>query len=289
MQDISSIKRLLFESQTMVLANLREQVTSPDALSAKKMPAIEREAKMRNLKARLPGVLVEKQLEPSHSLLNLVAQMWEAKQLTYIPIEKLTSREHEVLYSKSSKQLSIDPDKLLVKEENKVPDQTATTELQVLEALKRRGIAFDCCGCMSWNAHERYLRCLFGHLRSEPPEGFSRPTLQQVLRADRQAFLVLIRQDTSVRRDAFNALPMDADLMAALQSYEVGFNLAPFQRRPPTPRRSQGHPKTQRMAMDLRRTRHGADHQNHKGGKGKGKNKGKKPTNILAESWMCGR
>ena len=283
MQDISSIKRLLFESQTMVLANLREQVTSPDALSTKKMPAIEREAKMRNLKARLPGVLVEKQLEPSHSLLNLVAQMWEAKQLTYIPIEKLTSREHEVLYSKASKQLSLDPDKLLVKEENKVPDQTATSELQVLEALKRRGIAFDCCDCMSWNAHERYLQCLFGHLRSEPPEGFSRPTLQQVLRADRQAFLVMIRQDTSVRRDAFNTLPMDTDLMAALQSYEVGFNLMPLPKtKAPDTKVQTGSSKDTKDGYGPTQNQTWSRPEPYgKGGKGKGKNKGKKPTNIL--------
>lgn len=228
MHDISSIKRLLFESQTMVMANLREQVTSPDVFTSKKMPAVEREAKMRNLRARLPGVLIEKQIEPSHALLNLVAQIWESRQLVYIEVDKLTSREHEVLYSKTTKQLSVDPDKLVVKEESKVPDQTATTELQVLEALKRRGVAFAACDCMSWNAHERYLQALFGHLRTEPPEGFSKPTLQQVLRADRQAFLLMIRQDVGVRRAPDDSVPMDDGLMRALQSYEVGFNLIPL-------------------------------------------------------------
>jgi len=34
---------------------------------------------------------------------------------------------NEVLYSKSSKQLHVDADKLLVKEEAKVPDQAAST------------------------------------------------------------------------------------------------------------------------------------------------------------------
>ena len=140
MQDVSSLRRLLFESQTLVMAQLREQVSNPEMQMTRKLPPVEREAKMRQLRARLPGVLLEHQLEPSHALLNLVAQMWETRQLQYIEIAKLTSREHEVLYSKSSKQLHVDADKLLVKEESKVPDQAASTELQVLEALKRRGV-----------------------------------------------------------------------------------------------------------------------------------------------------
>lgn len=139
MQDISSVRRLLFEAQTLVMAQLREQVSNPDMQMTRKLPPVEREAKMKQLRARLPGVLLlEHQLEPSHSLLNTVAQMWETRQLQHIEINKLTSREHEVLYSKSSKQLHIDSDKLLVKEESKVPEQAASTELQVLEALKRR-------------------------------------------------------------------------------------------------------------------------------------------------------
>lgn len=79
MQDISSVRRLLFEAQTMVMAQLRDIVTNPDSDLTRKIPPVEREAKMRQLKARLPGVVIEKQMEPSHALLNLVAQIWETK------------------------------------------------------------------------------------------------------------------------------------------------------------------------------------------------------------------
>ena len=92
----------------------------------------------------------------------------------------------------------MDSDKLLVKEESKLPDQTASSELQILEALKRRGVAFAFINAMSWESHERYLQALFSHLRTEPPEGYVKPTLQQVLKADRQVFLTLIRQDVIV-------------------------------------------------------------------------------------------
>ena len=280
MRDIASLKRLLFESQTMTLAQLREQISNPEAALSRKIPPIEREAKMRQLKARLPGVVIEKQMEPSHSLLNLVGQMWENRQLQYLPIEKLTSREHEVLFSKTSKQLSIDSDKLLVKEEAKVPDQSSTTELQVLEALRRRGIALAFCDMMSWEAHERYLQTLFGHLRTEAPDGYVKPSLQQVLKADREVFLVLIRKDINVRRRPDDILSLDTEIMVALQSYEVGFHLMPL-------------PKQKTQEAKTNPTSYGPQPRNtgwydnksapysKGGGKGKQKGKNKKMSNIL--------
>lgn len=48
--DIAGAKRLLFESQTMVLAALQDSVNTPDSTSIKKVPNAERETKMRLLK-----------------------------------------------------------------------------------------------------------------------------------------------------------------------------------------------------------------------------------------------
>ena len=193
---------------------------------------------MKQLRARLPGVLLEHQLESSHSLLNLAAQMWETRQLQYIEIGKLTSGEHEVLYSKSLKQLQIDSDKFLVKEESKVPEQAASTELQLLETLR---VALAFVDTLSWNVHERYLQALFSHLRTEPPERYVKPTLQQLLKADRQVFLTMIRKDVKVRRQDDDTLAMDTEIMLALQSYEVGFHLMPL----PKPKHSDGRVQTQ--------------------------------------------
>lgn len=46
--------------------------------------------------------------------------------------------------SKAAKQIEIDSDKLLVKEKAEVPDCTAHTELQTVEALRRRGLGYAC-------------------------------------------------------------------------------------------------------------------------------------------------
>lgn len=289
MSDVTALKRMVFESHTMVLAQLREQVSNPEAASTRKLPAVEREAKMRILRARLSGVVVEHQLEPSHALLDIFSQQWENKQLEYVHAEKCTSREWEIMKHKSSKQLTIDQDKLLVKEEKSVPEQPVqSSELQALEALRRRGIAMACVDMLSWESHEKYLQKLFNHLRVEAPENFSKPTLQQVLKADRQVFMQMIKNDVPVRRQPDNTLAMDTAIFEALSTYEVGFHLIPM-------------PKTSKPAADTNpwrppKKQHWYDedpflshpYQTYQKGKGKGKNKGKKgkgrPANPMPQA-----
>ena len=115
---IPTLKRLVLESHTMLLAQLREQVSNPQASASRPLPAVEREDKLRDLRTRLGGVVIEQQLEPSHHLIDLFSQQWEAKQLEYISPEKRTSPEWEITRGKSSKQLSLDHERLPIKEEN---------------------------------------------------------------------------------------------------------------------------------------------------------------------------
>ena len=81
---------------------------------------------------------------------------------------------------------------------------------------------------ISWENHERYLQQLTSHLRMDPPQNYTRPTLQQVLKADRQVFMYLIRVGTQLKRLPNNTLDLGVKLQEALQSYEVGFHLLPL-------------------------------------------------------------
>ena len=73
---------------------------------------------------------------------------------------------------------------MALEEEKSVPDQPVTSsELLVLESLRRRDVAMACVDIISWEVHERYLQKLFSHLRQDPPENFLRVTIQQVMRA----------------------------------------------------------------------------------------------------------
>ena len=88
---------------------------------------------------------------------------------------------------------------------------------------------------LSWEAHERYLQQLTSHLRVDPPTGYTRPTLQQILKADRQVFMYLIRIGAQLKRLPDNKLDLDSKLFQALQSYEVGFHLLPLPKAMPQP------------------------------------------------------
>jgi len=130
--------------------------------------------------------------------------MCEPQQLTWLPPDKCTSREWEISRSKTSKQISIDSDRLTIKEKQDLPDQTG--KMQVFEAMRRRGIALDFANLLTWQVHERYLVILFGHLRKDPVEGTakcrcskcSEPTGTPGLASSNQALL---------RRTAAGALP----------------------------------------------------------------------------------
>ena len=54
---VASLIRLIFESQTMVIAHLRLQVHDPDR--AAKVPEAERDRRLANLRLSLAGVLIE--------------------------------------------------------------------------------------------------------------------------------------------------------------------------------------------------------------------------------------
>lgn len=226
--DTAVLKRLVFEGHTMVLGQLRELVTDPNAAATRKLPAVEREHRMQQLKLKLHGVVVERQLKPSHELLEAMMQQKESNQLCYIQLERLMSREWEITMGKTKKQLSLDTEKLIVREKSDVPDQYHSSELQAFEALRRRGVAMDFADILSWECHERYLQQLTSHLRMDPPQNYMRPTLQQVLKADRQVFMYLIRTGAQLKRLSDNSLDLDQKIFEALQSYEVGFHLLPL-------------------------------------------------------------
>ena len=281
------LKRLLFEGHTFVISQLKEQVTNPEASQSRRIPQVERDARMLELKRRLPGILIERQMSPSHALLDMCAQQYESRQLKYLGPDKCTSREWEVSMSKNAKQIEIDADKLVVKEKAETPDCNTTGEMETFEALRRRGVGYAFVDAMSWEIHERYLMMLFGHARKSPPQGYQKTTLQQILRADRAVFTKMIQDSVSLRRDATTGdLPMDEAIISALSSYEVGFHLMPLPKQAhPVPTPKTDPPRQHGQFFNLYQYNRWGPYKGHKGHKGKGKGfKGKDRSNLLPKA-----
>ena len=61
------------------------------------------------------------------------------------------------------------------------------TELDVLNALKRRGAAYKLANLMSYEKHEAIINLLFAELQKKPMEGFRKSSLSQLALADRDS------------------------------------------------------------------------------------------------------
>ena len=60
--DTSKLRRLHFESATLIVAHLRQQVSSEASDTVRKLPQAEKTARYADLKARLKGLVIEDEL-----------------------------------------------------------------------------------------------------------------------------------------------------------------------------------------------------------------------------------
>ena len=273
--DISCVKRLLFESQTLVLASLKEQVTGLSSESTvKKLPSAERETRLSVVKKQLTGLLIEGALEPAHCLLDLCASIHQHNEIKYIPPEKCVSRVHEIMNQKTpTKQLDIASDTLIIKEHKEVPDAIAHSAMQIHEAFVRRGVALLCADVIDHGKYTRYISTLFNHMHRDSPAGYNRCTVTQIVAADKAVWQKLLEDNIKPRRQADGTLPLDEALQKALESYEVSFCLLPLQSKK-EPKKKKGDKKKDETEVIKKA----------KGDKvkpGKGKGKGRIPEAIV--------
>lgn len=251
----------------MLTAMIKDQIVNPEGAEKRKVPAPEREARLAELRARLTGQLIEGHAEPSHSLLDFTAQMYDANCLKMIPIEKCFSRLTELMSNQKpqSRLLEIESSKVVIKDRDEL-ETSVQSSYQLLEALKRRGLALDFAGIMRFQYHERYVHALFGHLNRDPPPGYNRVSVSQLIAADKACWSKVIEKGIKPRPDLAGELPLNTELIKALECYEVSFALLPLPSKSSAPARSPsnaGHAKPRMPSSAYSST-----------GKGKGKQKG---------------
>jgi len=223
--DLASLKRLVFEAQTLALTQLRAQVTEPDAAS-KRVPEAERERRLQRLRDDLSGLNIEGPLEPGRKLLDECAHQEALGQLKYLSPDRCISRLHEVTHAKpSSRQVEIDQSRLVIKDAQDELSMPASSALQVQEALRRRGFAYTFAQAVTWNSYDKYVTRLFAHMHRDPPPTCNRISVSQIVEADRLVFTRLIELNIKPKQDTDGSMPMDKALHEALESYEVSFAL----------------------------------------------------------------
>jgi hypothetical protein len=96
-------------------------------------------------------------------------------------------------------------------------------------ALQRRGLAYDQADLIRWETHEAWLREMFSHLTRSAPPGFMSPSLQQVLRADRELFVKMGEASRGgITACASGVLPLDEAMKVLMNSASVQFHFLPL-------------------------------------------------------------
>lgn len=209
--DLAAFKRILFESQTLMMHSFKATARGDESLP-KKMSAPERQARLERQREQLRGLDIQGPLEPSHALYDLCASMIEKNEVVYISPSKCLSRQQELMGTKPEKEIQLDSTKtaLVVKEQHNVAEINITSDLSLYQAMQRRTLALDLAGLVSYEVMRKWIDRLFSLYSQPPAPGFQKVSQAQLLRADRQAFIRLNEFFTGSLKTAVGAgKPLD--------------------------------------------------------------------------------
>ena len=92
---LAGLRRMWFESHTIAISEVRQKLEKSDD-QPKRLPLAEREVRRLTQQNKLSGVLVEGNLEPSHSLIDAVYAIRDEELVKYIDPCNRTSRVQEL-------------------------------------------------------------------------------------------------------------------------------------------------------------------------------------------------
>ena len=240
------LRRLLFESYTLTATELRRKTDNSEMDGPKKLPVQEIASRFDAIEQKLKPLKVESVMEPSHGLVNSLAQCSDDGRLRYIEWSRCTSRTAELNNIKEQGNLKVwkaDSSGTIKQSdaESSLRCEVAT-ELDVLNALRRRGIAYELAHLMSYEVHETIVSLFFTELQRDPIEGFKKTTLGQLSAADREVHLRLAeRTRAGLPMGPAGELPLDKHVEEVLKLPSVMWLLMPKQKLA-APERPIAHP-----------------------------------------------
>ena len=231
LSEITGVKRLVFEAQTLAIASLRTAIQSPDDSSSRRVAPAERAARIESQKARLQGLDLTGPLEPSHWLYDQFSSMMELGEIKYIPPNKCMTRQQEILGEKPDKQIKIDEAKgsLVFKDAPQEHDTDVSSDLALRQAMARRALAMDLVGLASYSTVMKFVNRMFNLMAQTPAPGYAKISHTQLLRADRQAFLRLAETvSPPFTENAAGTLPIDDALNRLDTDVTVTYHMLPI-------------------------------------------------------------
>ena len=213
--DVALLKRLMFEACTYVIAQLRQSVQGEGSETPRKLPLAEKAARADDQRQRLIGVHIERDMVPSHALVDLCCHMHDVG-VTWISPGKCTSRESEIQLSTKdqSRVFRLEDNSLKVGSDQPKDIASFDSPIKLQWCLQRRGLALDQARVLAWAQHERWVHCLLHALTKDCPAGFHKPDMNRIVQADREAWMILASEVKSIKVNAAGDFPLGLALDA---------------------------------------------------------------------------
>ena len=129
---LASIRRLMFDAQTLAIQNIKSQVDGSDSAKRELVPA-ERSVRIADQKARLAGYDLTGPLECSFASYDICVELQEKDAVYYLAPHKFTTRSSEVIKDKPGKELIIDANSLKINDTKNRDQILINNELEFLE------------------------------------------------------------------------------------------------------------------------------------------------------------
>ena len=278
---IACVRRLLYESQLMHVADLKSRVEGTADERVRKLPVAARNARVEEQRKRLTGLIHTPQTQPANHCVDLVVDMLESNSLKYVPMNRWTSRAQELSLAKKDPAIQVDAEGA-IKVGSKAPEATCDVggAYALRQAFLRRSLAFDLGHLASFHVMETYVSTLFEHLQRPVPKGYASITLGQIISADKELFVRAAHElDGKLQSPAGSGRPLDAAITALSVSQGVTQFLLPMPVPPPPPHPvKRPHAATEGPADASATEQHGKGKKGGKGRGGKGKGQGSRIT-----------
>ena len=228
---MARFRRLQFESHTMVLSDTKLRVERTDETTPRKLPAAERAARHRDQVARLVSIQITQDNEPSHALLDLAQQMVEDSLIRHITLDKCTSRVHELQGIKVDTGIIKDSSGAIREVDKEAgPSADLSSDYRIRQAFLRRSLALDQATLIGFHTHERWVNSLYAAMGRTPPPKFQHVSLEQILAADRELFILLGEECRDGVGIDGSGVPLVAKAMITLMTdSKISFLLQPLQ------------------------------------------------------------
>ena len=229
LQALASIRRLMFEAQTLSVAQIKASIETEGETKVELAPA-ERAQRIAAQKRRLAGFDLTGPLENASANYTYVSTMVEHDHPQWLELHRFIPRSQEISREKPGKEVILDESaKLSIRDRRSKYRCQIQNELQLAEAMTRRALACDLLQVCTFSVMEKWHRFLLNKLSIPPPPNYRPTSMEQVLRTDRQAWIRLAEEVPSLKREPSGDLPLDLAFPRLQMDPQVAYFLQPLQ------------------------------------------------------------